>query len=73
MTREDFEAELGRRQDVARVAHERKRKNAIRQNRDFPLLPYECSWAYEEELRKQLNAPLPAGLISSGGRRPQTA
>ncbi len=33
--------------------HEAARKAARRQGRiDFPLLPYECVWAYEEEYRR---------------------
>lgn len=38
---------LERIQAEAKIRHERKRRTAQRQGRDFPLLPYEYSWAYE--------------------------
>jgi len=41
-------------QAKAKVRHEENRKKATRQGRDFPLLPYECSWAFEEYYRKSL-------------------
>ncbi len=40
----------------AKVRHERERRNAKKRGRvNYPLLPYECSWAYEiafEEKRR---------------------
>lgn len=34
----------------ARIRHELARKACRARGRvDFPLLPYECSWAYEQE------------------------
>ncbi len=37
----------------AKIRHEMERKAAKRRGRaDFPPLPYECSWAYEEEFRR---------------------
>lgn len=36
--------------DAAKIRHEKQRKAALKRGRkDFPLLPYECSWAYEQE------------------------
>lgn len=36
----------------AMLRHEAKRKAARRRGRmDYPMLPYECSWAYEQEFR----------------------
>lgn len=41
----------------AKLRHERARKAALqRGRRDFPDLPFECSWAYEEEFRRQSRA-----------------
>lgn len=35
---------------AAKVRHEAARKAAAKRGRrDFPLLPYECSWAFENE------------------------
>lgn len=35
--------------------HERARTAAARRGRrDFPDLPYECSWAFEEEFRREV-------------------
>ncbi len=46
-------AELDEIRRKAKIRHEKNRKAAARQGRkDFPDLPYECSWAYEEEFRK---------------------
>jgi hypothetical protein len=46
-------AELNRIKKDARAAHERARKAAKQRGRlDFPDLPFECSWAYEEEFFK---------------------
>lgn len=40
---------------TAKIRHERARKAAKRQGRQhFPLLPYECSWAFEEDFRREL-------------------
>lgn len=39
---------------LAKIRHERERRAARRRGRkDFPMLPYECSWAYEEEYRRK--------------------
>jgi hypothetical protein len=39
----------------AKERHERARKTAKRAGReDFPVLPYECSWAFEEEFRREV-------------------
>ena len=46
------EKELEAIRAVARKRHEKARRAAKKQGRNFPLLPYECSWAYEEEFRK---------------------
>lgn len=36
----------------AKLRHEKARRAAAKQGRkDFPLLPYECSWAFEEEYK----------------------
>lgn len=41
------------RQD-ARTRHERNRKAAAKRGRvDFPLLPFECSWAYETQFTRE--------------------
>lgn len=49
--REKAELEVIR--DAARVRHEKARKAAaIRGRTDFPLLPFECSWAFEEAFRR---------------------
>lgn len=38
----------------ARVRHEKARLAAKKKKLyDFPLLPYECSWAFEEAFRKR--------------------
>lgn len=59
MTKAEFYAELESIRVVARKRHEKARKAAAKRGRhDFPMLPYECSWAFEEELRKRLNVPL---------------
>ena len=42
------EEELEQIKKKARSRHERERRNAKKRGRvDYPLLPYECSWAYE--------------------------
>lgn len=44
----------------ARERHERARKAAAQRGRkDYPLFPYECSSAYEEEFRKNGCNPAP--------------
>jgi hypothetical protein len=41
----------------AKIDHEKNRKAARRQGRkDFPDLPYECSWAYEQEFRRKVRS-----------------
>lgn len=38
----------------AKVRHEKARKAAKKRGRkDFPDLPFECSWAYEEQFRRE--------------------
>jgi hypothetical protein len=38
----------------AKVRHEKARQAAAKRGRhDFPLLPYECSWAFEEEYKRK--------------------
>lgn len=42
------EEELRQIRVEAKRRHEKARKAALRRGReDFPLLPFECSWAYE--------------------------
>jgi hypothetical protein len=42
---------------AARKRHEQVRRAARRDGRhDFPMLPYECSWAYEEDFRRIMRA-----------------
>lgn len=49
------EAELERRRKVARERHEKARRAALKRGRrDFPSLPFECSWAYEEQFRREI-------------------
>jgi len=44
----------------ARARHERERKTAAKRGRkDYPLLPYECTWAYEEQFRREVRNPAP--------------
>lgn len=51
--------ELERIKVLARARHQKARKAAKARGRlDFPLLAWECSWAFDEELRRKLNAPL---------------
>lgn len=39
---------------AAKVRHEKTRKAARRNGRvDFPMLPYECSWAYEQQFIRE--------------------
>ena len=38
----------------AKIRHEKARLAAKKRGRhDFPDLPYECSWAYEEKFRRE--------------------
>jgi hypothetical protein len=49
------QAQLDAIKQAARVRHEKARKAAAKRGRkDFPLLPFECSWAFEEQFRRQL-------------------
>jgi hypothetical protein len=49
------QAQLDAIQADAKIRHEKARKAAKRRGRtDFPDLPYECSWAYEEEFRNRV-------------------
>ncbi len=42
-------------QTAAKIRHERERKAARKRGRvDYPMLPYECSWAYEQEFRRSI-------------------
>jgi hypothetical protein len=51
---EEEAAELERIRTAAKIRHEKARKAARQRGRlDFPDLPYECSWAYEEEFRNR--------------------
>jgi hypothetical protein len=47
--------ELEKIRAAAKERHELNRKAALKRGRkDFPMLPYECSWAYEMEfIRKR--------------------
>ena len=57
----DQKSQLGKIQDAAKIRHEKARKAARKRGRtDFPLLPVECSWAFEEKFRKGLT---PAGKL----------
>lgn len=39
---------------LAKIRHEKARKAALARGRkDFPDLPIECSWAFEEKFRQQ--------------------
>jgi len=49
----DEKAELGRIRDAAVARHEKRRRAARQAGRiNFPMLPYECSAAYEESFRR---------------------
>jgi hypothetical protein len=51
----DEQARLDGIHRAARIRHEKARKAAKRRGRhDFPLEPYECSWAYEQEFRRTI-------------------
>ena len=44
----------------AKMRHERERKAAAKHGRkDYPLQPYECLWAYEEQFRREVRKPAP--------------
>jgi hypothetical protein len=48
------QSKLDQIQTAARLRHEKARQAAAKRGRhDFPLLPYECSWAFEEEFRRR--------------------
>lgn len=50
-------AKLQRIREAAKVLHEKARLAAVRRGRhDFPMLPYECSWAYEQEFLRMERA-----------------
>lgn len=52
--RPDLEAKLAAIRQAAKERHERARKAAKAQGRvHFPDLPYESSWAYEQEFHHQ--------------------
>lgn len=41
-------------QTKAKARHEKDRRAARQRGRvDFPGMPYECSWAYEEQFRRE--------------------
>lgn len=42
-------------QSKAKAKHDKAYKAAKARGRDYPLLPYECSWAYEMEFRRSKN------------------
>lgn len=47
-------AELNRIRQKARARHEEMRLKALKRGRkDFPLLPYECSWAFELAFKRR--------------------
>jgi hypothetical protein len=53
----DEEMRLAAIRIAARDAHDLARRQAARRGRkDFPAAPYECSWAYEEQFRRQARA-----------------
>lgn len=52
--RDMFEDELESIRKEARKRHEKARRAARKRGRkDFPDLPFECSWAFEEEFRRR--------------------
>lgn len=54
---EEEQLEVIRKAARARARHERERKAAMKRGRkDWPLLPYECSGAFEDEFRRQSRA-----------------
>lgn len=49
--------ELNRIREAAKRRHARDRKAASKRGRKyFPDLPYECSWAYEQEFMQRVQA-----------------
>lgn len=50
---DDDMAELHDIKSAARKQHERNRKLAAKRGKQIPLLPYECSWAFEEEFARE--------------------
>jgi hypothetical protein len=47
------EAQLDAIRAKAKIRHEKARKAAKQKGRnDFPLLPFECSWAFEQQFRR---------------------
>ncbi len=63
----DLEAEtLERYKTNAKKHHEAARKAARKMGRkDFPMLPYECSWAFEETFRKVCRGLLPDTVLGT--------
>lgn len=47
------QAELDALKAKARAVHLRAYKRAKKKGRDYPLLPYECSWAFEMEFLRR--------------------
>jgi hypothetical protein len=48
------ERDLASIRDAAKVRHEQARRAAKARGRhDFPLFPYECSWAFEAEYQRR--------------------
>lgn len=44
----------------AKQRHEFGRLAALKRDRkDWPMLPFECSWSYEEQFRRQVRNPAP--------------
>lgn len=51
------QAKLTEIQENAKIRHEAARKAAKKLGRkDFPLLPFECSWAYQEQFRREIRS-----------------
>jgi hypothetical protein len=40
-------------ENASRIRHEKARKAARAKGRDFPSIPFECSWAFEEQFRRE--------------------
>ena len=50
---------------VARTRHARAKAAARARGRlDFPLLPFECSWAYEEQFRREVRTQKRGGVCT---------
>lgn len=63
------QAELDRIRAAARVRHEKARKAAKRAGRhSFPDLPFECSWAFEEQFRRGLNKSVSLDVVPATHR-----